>query len=471
MARKVARVVIPFPTRLLYSLGHATPRVTERHPMVARAPVFSLYLLAAPLLTCGCSLFRDPVPESIPVHHVAASGGELRAGAALVDITPEGPVWMGGYQILRESEGVHDPLYARAVVLERGEVELALVAVDVVGLQHQDVRRIQHDMVGIDPRHVVIAATHNHNGPDTIGIWGFPPFMSGADRSYLRKVRHGVLEALQRARESLRPAEVGFGSVMAEPEGLLKNYRRPGMVDREIVVLHLREPAGGATIATLTELGCHPEVLERWNTQITADFPGWTVARIEAELGGVAVHVSGALGGLVAPDVQRSEPPDPAEEWQEAERLGHLVADHAIGVVRSLESYDARPELALWHSPLYLRNHNFNYDLIRWTGILDRKVYGSGYFRTEVSLWQVGRFRLATVPGEITPDVGLRIKANAGGEPTMLVGLANDELGYLLSEAEYALPIFQYERMLCPGPEAADRIARMLEDLALLAGK
>ncbi len=425
-------------------------------------------LLAVQLV--GCSLFRPRFPETVAVQHERAVEGLLYAGAAAVDITPKENLWMGGYNILRKADGVHDPLYARAVVLKRGDLELGIVMLDVVGLQHQDVLRIREKMSGIDGHKVILASTHNHNGPDTVGIWGFPPFSSGQDDDYMVELERGVLEAVSRARAELREAEVATGVALAPLKGLHKNLRRPGMIDREVVVMHLREPETGKTIATLTELGCHPEVLERWNRQVTADYPHWTIEKLEKELGGMAMYLSGALGALVAPDVERSEPPIPEQEWAEAKRVGNLLADLTLSTVETFQVYDRKPTLAYWLSPIFLKNENSGFDIIRWTGVLDRDLYRGGYFRSEVVLWQVGGFRLATVPGEITPALGMRIKENAGGTPTMLVGLANDELGYLLPRSDYHLPLYDYERSLCIGIDAADRIVARLKDLSMLAG-
>jgi hypothetical protein len=207
-------------------------------------------------------------------------------------------------------------------------------------------------------------------------------------------------------------------------------------------------------------------VIDRNNKQFTPDFPRWTVSRLEDEsvLGGTAIYVSGALGGLVSPDVQE-------RTWAEAERVGHLLAEYTQKAVKSISKYEENPPLGLWHAPLYLPNRNLLYGLLRLTGMYYRTLYSSGYLLTEVNLWEVGDFRVATVPGEITPALGLRIKRNTGGRPTMIIGLANDELGYLLPAAEFDLDIYEYERTLCPGYDAADRIVRRIEDLALRAAQ
>jgi hypothetical protein len=421
-------------------------------------------------LLAGCALLRPSPPSEAPIYTREAGAGSLVAGAAVVDVTPVEAVWLAGYHPWRRSHGVHDPIYARALVVEKGGLRLGFVAIDVIGIQRQDVLRMRGSLekAGFDPRHVILHSTHNHSGPDTLGLWGLPPLFSGKDRGYMERLEAGILEALQRARQTLRPAELAAGAIRIDPRGIMKNLRRPGLVDRELVALHLREHGGGPTIATLVELGCHPEVLGPENDLITADFPAWVVAALEEELGGVGIHVSGALGGLVTPDIEDGSSQQEGGDWAEAEQLGRRVAQLALQSVATFEHYEAQPRIVVWRAPLYLRNQNFIYDLARWTGVLDRQVFRGGYLLSEVNLWEIGRLRVATVPGEITPDLGLRIKQTVGGAPTLLVGLANDELGYLIPQADFELPIYEYERTVSPGPDGGDRVWQAFQDLRLL---
>lgn len=433
-------------------------------PNPARAVLFALLLWTS----SSCAIFHEPVPDKLAVYSARSVEGEFLAGAAAVDITPDHDLYMGGFTVMRESQGVHDPLYARALVLRRGEMEVALVSVDVVGLMRPQVQAMQKELTGIDARHTVIASTHNHHSPDTMGMWGFPVLESGTDRAYMDQVKAGVVTAIEQARSHLRPAEIGSASIAFDPHGFIKNSSRPGMVDPEVVVLHAREAGGGATIATLVELGCHPETVKRTNHKITADFPGHAVATLERELGGVAIYVSGALGALVSPD-RSGRAPDDKEGWGLLQRVGARLADNALEAVGSIHHYDAAPELAVWHSLVYLDNENWRYDLLRFTGVVERKMFGSGYLESEVNLWRIGELTIATVPGEISPDLGLRIKRSVDAEPTMIIGLANDELGYLVPPWDYDLGYYDYERTLCVGREAGWCIVMRLEDLALLA--
>lgn len=417
---------------------------------------------------CGCSLFREAVPDKFPVYSVRCNEGALTVGVSAIDITPDHDMYMGGFNVMRESHGVHDALFARAIAIHRGDFEVVLVSVDVVGLMRPQIQAMQRSLTHIDPKHVVIASTHNHHSPDTMGIWGVPAIASGSDPAYMKQVHDGVVEAVELARATARPAEIGSARIVFDPKGFIKNSSRPGNYDPEIVVMRARVPGSDETIATLFELGCHPESVLRSNHEITADFPGVAVATLERELGGTAIYVSGALGALVSAD-RSNRAPDDTHGFGVRDRIGGRLAQYSLDAVRSIEHYDPSPSLELWHSNVYLENENWRYDLLNFTGVVDRKVYRGGYFESEVNLWKIGQLSIATVPGEISPDLGLRIKRAVDSSPTMIIGLANDELGYLVPPWDYDLGYYDYERKLCVGQDAGWCVVQRLEDLALLS--
>src|SRR5580698_7153856 len=115
----------------------------------------------APLLLVACHL----------------SAAELTVGFADVDVTPEigkKPVYLAGFGQNRKATKVHDAISARAVVLADGSTKIALVSVDVVGLFHPTIERLREKLPGF--KYVLVSATHNHEGPDTLGLWGASPF-------------------------------------------------------------------------------------------------------------------------------------------------------------------------------------------------------------------------------------------------------------------------------------------------------
>src|SRR5262249_37477025 len=96
----------------------------------------------------------------------------LQAGFAEADITPKlgaKPGFMAGFGQDRKATAVHDPLLARAVVLHDGKQKIALVSIDVVGFFHPNVVRVREGLPGF--AYVLVSSTHNHEGPDTLGLW------------------------------------------------------------------------------------------------------------------------------------------------------------------------------------------------------------------------------------------------------------------------------------------------------------
>src|SRR5438876_11902247 len=95
----------------------------------------------------------------------------LTVGFGEADLTPElgkKPVYLAGFGQNRKATKVHDPIMARAVVLGHGDQKIALVSADVVGLFVTSAERVRAKLPGF--RYVLVSATHNHEGPDTLGL-------------------------------------------------------------------------------------------------------------------------------------------------------------------------------------------------------------------------------------------------------------------------------------------------------------
>ncbi|MFA6003969.1 MAG: hypothetical protein WC881_07865, partial [Elusimicrobiota bacterium] len=252
----------------------------------------------------------------------------LSAAAGKVDITPDlnRATYLAGFGAKgRVPKGVHDPLYARLLVLRDGQRTIALAAFDLLGLYRQDVEELRSlsGFTGPD-RYLFVTATHVHSGPDTLGLWGPWPGISGVDPVYLRSVKQRVADALRSLESGLQPATLAGWRGRIDPKGLCRDLRDPAVIDPNLTALRLRDRQG-RSVATLVNWACHPETLGRDNLQITADYPGQLCARVEARTQSACIFINGAIGGLLTPDAK----PD-ADPWMESERIGQTVADAAL---------------------------------------------------------------------------------------------------------------------------------------------
>src|SRR6516162_6321503 len=209
-----------------------------------------------------------------------SADASLRAGFGESDITPKldgKPVYIAGFGKNRKATGVHDPLMARAIVLADGTKKLALVSVDLVGLFQAPVERVRQKLPGFD--YVLVSSTHNHEGPDTLGLWGPGPLRSGVDPAYMKQLEEAIARTVTDADKAARPVIVRLGTARA-PE-LLHDGREPIVKHDELVAIEFREPKSKKTTGVVVQWNCHPETLGSRNTLISADFIWGTVTHLK----------------------------------------------------------------------------------------------------------------------------------------------------------------------------------------------
>lgn len=429
--------------------------------------------------------------------------GELRAGAAKKVITPElkagARVYLAGFGNNRAATGVHDDLYARCLALSTSGKPVVLCGVDSIGLFLEDVQKIRARVAGAE---VVVAATHDHEAPDTMGLWGPAPGVSGLDEQYNQFVIERVAEAAAEAVRGLRPARLKLARLQTpELDGFIHDNRPPVVHDSELVVLSVTDRAG-KPIGTLVNWANHPETLGSGNTQITADYPAYFYTRLEERLGGVAVLLNGAVGGMQSPlGAKVTDPatgqPAPDNGFRKAEIIGRRVADLAAEAVGKSKPVRIR-ELAYVEQPLRIPVSNALYLIAAKAGVFKGRkamladaatstvvgylrlgprskpvleaVLAPGELYPELSVGGVQRY-----PGADFPDAALEpaLKTLMRAPYRMLVGLANDEIGYIIPKAEWdeKEPWLQnaarrwYGEVNSVGPEAAPVIAGALRAL------
>lgn len=447
----------------------------------------------------------------------------LSAAADKVDITPDlarHSVYLAGFGAKgRKPQGVSDRLFARLLVLRDGPRTVALVSLDLLGFSRNDVEdlRVLSGFTGPD-RYLFVAATHVHSGPDTLGLWGPLPGLSGVDKVWLAELKMDVAAALRRLEGEAKEVRLTGWRGTLDPKGLCRDHRDPAVIDPGLAALGLRRP-DGKSVATVVNWSCHPETLGKKNRLISADFPGALCAKVEKDTGGACLFLNGPIGGLLTPDLASGR--EPAKE---AARIGATVAGAAL---QGLALSRPAPQAKLAFRSLLVRVPVENSRYLLFLPALraghrlyDKagaplpgwKVYGLAYqhalrllephekpwVETEVSVVDAGPVRLLGLPGEPFPELvlggydgslrfgqplvkpenpdppdlarapkGHHLLAAMRRPVPMVAGMANDEIGYLVPEYDFKvrenltmtprLPGDHYEETNSVGP-AATRI-------------
>jgi len=356
----------------------------------------------------------------------------MKIGYAQTVITPslERPVYLAGFGQNRRATTIHDDLYARALAIQAEGVTLVLVALDLIGFFHHDVQDVITNVNRPDAQ-IIIASTHTHHGPDTMGLWGPNDKTCGVDETYMTAIKQKIVDVIHASLSTLKPAAVKWTSVHVP--GLVKNARNPEILDTELTLLQF-VGNDNSPLVTLFNYPCHPEVLWEHNPNITADYVGYLREETEKQTSAPCIFFAGALGGMMTPDVKD-------HSFEEAEFMGRKLAGEGVASLSKVEGQKSNVSVA--KKEIKAKLTNILYKLAFGRKLLPDVRDAKGYVNTEVNLIKIGGLWLATVPGELLPKLGLQLKAwmkEAGAQVTGVIGLANDELGYILPVEDFKYP-------------------------------
>ncbi len=411
----------------------------------------------------------------------------LRAGAAVVDVTPKTfPVLVNGGMLSRSADSVKTPVNARAIVLDDGHERLAIVVVDSCMMPRpllDDAKALAALRTQIRADRMLISATHTHSAPSSLACLG-----TDADPDYVPYLREKLAEAIAAAEANLEPARVGWAvGNAAEFTALRRWVRRPdridvdpfgnrtvranmhaannwddvtgesGPEDPDLSLISIQS-LDGRPIAVLANFSMH-----YFSDQpLSADYFGLFCEGLKSELAAdgdadhppfVGIMSHGCSGDIWRRDYTRPAP-DPAP----------TIDDYAAGLVkiavaayRSIE-YDEDATLAMAESRLKLNHRVPSVQRIEWAqrvvdamGGRPPKTTAEVYAREQLILHdrqstevvvqalRIGDMAIATTPTETYALTGLKLKLQSPLENTMVIELANGGDGYIPPPEQHRL--------------------------------
>lgn len=417
---------------------------------------------------------------------------ELRAGAAKIEINPaigvslDGPISKNG-----GVQSIHDPLHARALVLDDGKTQLALVVVDqcTTGRDVFDSAKEKiFTAIGLPTTRVLIAATHTHAAPRTIHVGRDP-----IDEAYHVQLAEWIAEAVLAANENLEPAAIAYasfdegdllacrrflcepGSVQANPFGEVGEQiksvsgrseaviRPAGPVDPQFSVLSVRH-LDGSPLCLLGNFSVH-YCGGYQKGAVSADYFGAFSSAVEAALGrsgtsarhpsvvGIMSNgTSGDTGSFQRNDGQKFAP------FEGMEYYGRLLAEKAVAAISDAEHHrDLTLDMIEHELVIDVRRP----DAVRlrwaeeilqdpaarhahpWTRVYAQEALHLAKFPASQTIKlqaiRIGDIGIAAAPCEVFAETGLAIKHASPIHHTFCMELANGYGGYLPSIKQHQL--------------------------------
>jgi neutral ceramidase len=394
----------------------------------------------------------------------AADRGPLRAGAARISITPpaNASLPMGGYGSRTEGfRGIHDDIYVRAIVIDDGASQAALVTWELLFVPEAVWSELSERIAtetGIRPDHLLLSAVHNHGAPNSGG--GSGPVTAGT-AAYLKTVEDAAVQAVRHAKERLQPARFGIGTGTADinvnrrelfpGRGLWLGFNEAGPTDKTVTVLRF-DDLEGKPIALWINYPVHAVVMGPDNYQVTGDLAGATSRFVEQHYrgadrprsdagprlrirpeekaddeGAVAVWTSGAAGD------QNPVSMASGDDFGLAAALGKILGE---AVVRAASNVKTVPDVHIRGGQQVVTCPGRRVE----PGPTPRAEYkfnDADPVRIRLGLLMINDVALAGVSGEVFTLIAQRLKRESPFNHTIMVTHANGSSGYIPNDAGF----------------------------------
>ena len=398
------------------------------------------------------------------VHDVAAAS--LTAGAAKRSVVPPFPTHMGGFMDRKDTfKGVHDEVFARALVLDNGTAAVVLIGSDLTDVDADMTRQIREKIeaaTGIPPAHVLVSCAHNHSAPSLHEPGRMQESKTPVKEFFVTQFSDTAIEAYK----NRVPARAGFRA--GDLKGATRNRQQGNdLIDPQVGVLYVTERDTRKPIATLFNFTGHPVIVGSNNLLLSGEYPGAAARAIENLVGGVAIFTQGAAGDIT---VNRSGDP-----FDEIERLGRTLAGEVIktsGFIQGVEDLplagvsetltfepreipsidEAQRVLAEAKAQLdaakssgknaeFLRKleqqaqvHSVNVRVAK--GMQEGTWKLPDKYEAEVQVIQIGDLIIVAIPGEIFVEYALEMRSRvkqAVNKDMFLAGYSNGYIGYIIT--------------------------------------
>lgn len=358
-----------------------------------------------------------------------AEASGLRAGAAKADITPPVGFAMWGYGARHDapSVGIHDPLHARALVLEAGGTRVALVSLDLGRAPTRHVTAAIRAKVkaGAGVEHMFLVGSHTHHGP-VIELDNWPD----PKNPYVRQLEDKLVGVILEAAKQVRPARLGVAAKEVSWNRNRHSKRTDKPVDRELLVLRVEDEAG-QPIAHAVNFAAHPTMHDAKMMKFSADYPGALAGLVEKETGAPCLFLQGAAGDLSANAGAEHGP----------ERFGQALGRDVLALAKAVRC--TTPEKPLWQ----VAEDDFRFrSRVDFSSPLIHLMFVQAFFRGLVEFYEreyregirphlttalfAGRIAFVGVSGEVFCGHALSLKRRAGLPHVFFLGYCNDYQQY-----------------------------------------
>ena len=452
----------------------------------------------------------------------------MKVAFSRINITPNDVIGraMAGYARSDPCKGILDEIQAYGVLIEskNERKRLLLVSVDILKLPLSVVNYIKQKIIGeitsLESNQILIHATHTHSAPDITGEFYWPGsmlnvlkgIMFGANRSddYIVWFTRQIVKMVKELAENLKPCKIAWISEKFNPDLVIQRRHPTKKIKPRLGVIAFKDLKDDILIGFITHYACHPTSLSYANNNLSADWPGRFIHRIDELTNNKIspIYFNGPSGDINPIttcgtdykhlDKNKSLIYDQLGDYQDTIRIGYNIADEALKIAKSINPNDFFEEIDFeghikdfwipfkdhkYFSSKWVNNkviHALKKILLmpimniigknaNFPAFTVKRIRGHLNASTSIQYIMVKaysdssfkEFSITTVPGELFEDLGdILLKNSPTGENnSFIIQNGNDWIAYLFSRKEYT-EYGGYEPQASFSPICGDRVMK-----------
>ena len=401
-----------------------------------------------------------------------SQGAKLTASVSTIDITPplEMKYTLGGYgeRMNKPAEGIHDPIFAKALVTKMGSKKYMIITLDLLGIPSN----VKSDLIkripgmGWSIENIMLLPSHSHgslemaalNSKNLLNNPNLGIFQPELLEFILKKLEILVREV----DKNYQSVKIATGSKMLD--GLNRNRRKDPDIDKELIVTRI-DLNNGKPLAVLVNWTAHPTFLGGQDMLVSAEWPGYLQTNLQNLIGkGVtAMYFNGSEGD------QSTVLSSDKKGYEKIEIYGKIIAEKAFDLFKQIKPLEVKefdysyqivplPEHAA--HPSFMKTGGEEYGLNEQTVKIVMEVLGPS--RVGMGAIRIGDLLISGIPGELTAVLGQKVKSTikeSGIKYVAIGGLANEWIGYILSRDQYLYGEGYESSMSFYGPDFGEAIS------------
>ena len=380
----------------------------------------------------------------------ASHATTIEANVAVIKLTPplEMGYTLGGYgaRMSKPAEGIHDDIWAKALVLNDGDKKYAIITLDILGLPPNVKPQVVEKLNQKEwtEENIMLLPSHSHTSLEMFAlndknIFNLAP-IGIFQPQLLEFVVQSLADLIKSADQNLKPVKIGSQS--KQIEGLNRNRRGEPFIDKTLTVTRI-DHINGKPMTLLVNWTGHPTIMDEHDMFVSGGWPGYLQRELEGWIGQgvVAMFYNGPQGdqSVIAEGA--------GSHFEKAEKYGRTIAINVLNIYNNI-------------NPAENIQFSYNYKIIQ---LPDKKAHpnfmetgGKEYgldeekinilldqvfpVQTSIGACRLGDLLIVGAPGELSAELGLNVKEKLNTRGVLypaIGGLANQWISYILSEKEY----------------------------------